>query len=197
MSALEKRLIVVACVLMMLGHLVARWPVSRAPGVLVPEEPVQTAASKRIVGEHDDVQLTRLADYRIRARVLGTQRYRFDRLAAVSPLDLALGWGAMSDTRVLEDVRMTQGYRHTYVQFEREMASGTRHRLANTHVIPADDDVLDALYDLKRGDIVTLTGELVEVTAPDFVAQSSLRRDDTGDGACEILLVRSVVREPR
>ena len=35
------------------------------------------------------------------ARVLGTERYRFDRASELSLVDLALGWGPMSDTRAL------------------------------------------------------------------------------------------------
>lgn len=69
---------------------------------------------------------------------------------------------------------------------------------ANTHVIPADDAVRAELFELKSGDVVRLTGQLVEVTGPKgFTMRSSLRRDDSGDGACEVLYVRGVEREPR
>jgi hypothetical protein len=40
--------------------------------------------------------------------------------------------------------------------------------------------------------VVTLRGRLVDVTGPKGVARTSLVREDTGAGACEILYVEGV-----
>ncbi len=69
------------------------------------------------------------------------------------------------------------------------MASHT----ANTHLIPADGRVASALAHVRRGDVVRLEGDLVDVEGPDgFVWKTSLTRTDTGPGACETLYVRAV-----
>lgn len=66
----------------------------------------------------------------------------------------------------------------------------------NWHMIPATPEVARALGRVARGDIVRIEGELVQVTFDNGVYfRSSLTRDDEGDGACEIIRVRSIVVE--
>jgi hypothetical protein len=61
------------------------------------------------------------------------------------------------------------------------------------HMIAADAKVGKALQSIKAGDIVRLQGCLVEAkTAEGWRWKSSLTRDDTGRGACELVLVQSV-----
>lgn len=201
-ARVEKLVVLVTCVVALVVYVVGRWPVSHEAGVLAPEVPTQTApASPRLIErEADGYQLTPLADYTIHARVLGTERYRFDRIADLVPLDLALGWGSMSDSAVLDRTHLFQTNRHFYYVMPAGIlsADAARRSASNVHVIPADDTIRDALFDLKPGDVVRLTGQLVEVDGPrGMTMRSSLRRDDSGDGACEILYVRTVDRDPR
>ena len=199
-ARIEKLVVLLVFVTAMLVHIAARWPVSHAPGVLVAEVPAQTPPRSVRLIERDRYQLTPLADYAIRARVLGTEHYRLDGIADLVPLDLALGWMSMSDSQVLDRATMFQLRRHFYYWMPGGVIplEDAKTSAANTHVIPADDEVRSALFELKEGDVVRLTGQLVEVTGPKgFTMRSSLRRDDSGDGACEILYVETVEREPR
>lgn len=199
-ARMERLAVLVVCVTAMLARTVHRWPVSREPGVLVAEAPAQTPPRSPRLIERDRYQLTPLADYAIRARVLGTEHYRFDAVADLVPLDLALGWMSMSDSRILDQVHGFQLGRHFYYWMRGGVLSPETAKIsaANTHVIPADDDIRHQLFELKEGDLVRLTGQLVEVTGPKgLTMRSSLRRDDSGDGACEVLYVQTVEREPR
>jgi hypothetical protein len=64
---------------------------------------------------------------------------------------------------------------------------------ANTHVIPIDSTVKRQLERLRVGEVVRLTGTLVDGTRDDGAwIHTSLSRSDTGAGACEVLLVESV-----
>jgi hypothetical protein len=145
--------------------------------------------------------LTPRARYDITARILSTERYRFDRLAALVPEDLALGWGPMSDTQVLATMDISQSGRFywwrphadTPVPLETIITHS-----ANTHVIPADERVATALARLRVGEVVHLTGTLVDGTRDDGAwIHTSLSRSDTGAGACEVMLVETVeVRWP-
>ena len=67
-------------------------PVEHPPGILVAERPVQVdlQPSSFMLG---DYQLTRKADFEIRARVLSKEPYYMGRTADLAPIDLALGWG--------------------------------------------------------------------------------------------------------
>ena len=199
-ARVEKLAVLVVCVIAAIARTADRWPVRREPGILVAEAPAQTPPRSERLIEQDGYRLTPLADYAIRARVLGTERYRFDAIADLAPIDLALGWMSMSDTRVLDQVHDFQVGRHFFYWMRGGVLSPETAKIsaANTHAIPADADVLRQLFELKEGDVVRLTGQLVEVTGPKgLTMRSSLRRDDSGDGACEVLYVQTVERSPR
>ena len=68
----------------------------------------------------------------------------------------------------------------------------------NLHIIPADAAIARVCKSLRRGELIRLEGQLVEATGPEIGTwRSSLRRDDTGKGACELLLVESVAKPER
>src|SRR5256885_13153187 len=92
--------------LLVLGTVSAwqRWesrPVHPLDGALAPDEPGQTDIEGAATVRHGRWLLTPRARYEITARILSREDYRFDRLADLVPEDLALGWGPMSDNRVL------------------------------------------------------------------------------------------------
>jgi len=64
---------------------------------------------------------------------------------------------------------------------------------ANMHMVPADDEVAAALRDVDAGDRVRIDGWLVQVNTPDgWRWRSSLTREDSGGGACEVVYVCAV-----
>jgi hypothetical protein len=166
-------------------------------GILAAGDPQQTdltSGDKLQVGRWT---LTVRAHYQVTARILSRERYHFDALADLIPEDLALGWGPMSDNRVLRSIDITQGnrfyYWHTSSGSPADIDSITTHS-ANTHVIPRNSLVRAQLSRLRPGQVVTLTGELVDGVRNDGVwIKTSLVRTDTGAGACEVLLVDDVL----
>ena len=65
-------------------------------------------------------------------------------------------------------------------------------------MVPANDWVRDRLDDVRVGDLVQARGYLVDVDRDDgFYWRTSLRRDDTGGGSCEIFYVEQIHIEPR
>ena len=84
------------------------------------------------------------ARYDITARILSAERYRFDRLAALVPEDLALGWGPMSDSRVLATMDISQSGRFYWWRPHADTPVPPETVIthsANTHVIPADERI--------------------------------------------------------
>jgi len=172
--------------------------VPQPPGVLIAGEPQQIYIVER-TWERGDAHFSALAQFDIRARVLSANHYTFDRQSDLSPVDLALGWGPMSDTNVLADIKITQSGRyyfwgprmgHTLPISRPEIISHS----ANMHMIPADDSVKKTLLAVKRGELVTIAGFLVEVTRPNgWKWRTSLTRTDTGGGACELVWVERVI----
>ena len=164
-------------------------------GTLIAHDPVQLAVASppRLALEHYRVEP--LAAYTIEARILGTERYRLGREAEISPVDFAVGWGAMSDSAVLRQIDITQSSRFYFwrvQQFPIPQQEIESHS-ANMHMIPANAAVARKLNQVRPGHIVRLRGYLVAVSADDgWQWRSSLSRTDTGNGACELMWVESV-----
>ena len=166
-------------------------------GVLVTQIPGQSAPASAAPFVHEGFEVAPLADFALTARVLSRQTYRFDAGAAISPIDLALGWGAMSDSAVLDRLDIGQGARWYRYAWGRDgppvAADEIRVSRANMHMIPADAGVAAALRRVRKGDVVRIDGQLVEVRRQDgWHWRSSLTREDSGAGACELVYVRSI-----
>ena len=169
--------------------------VARPPGVSAAELPQQMSSGSGRKFTRNGYQLTSLASFEISARVLGVEHYRLDREAQLAPVDLALGWGRMSDSEVLKNISISQSGRFYFWRTDdfpiprREIETFS----ANMHMIPADDRVEAALKAVRKGQVVVVRGYLVEARAADGWAwRSSTTREDTGAGACELIWVESI-----
>ncbi len=165
------------------------------PGVMAAQAPLQEkpASARSVV--IDDYVITPLARFKIRAKVLSKEEYGMGREADLSPVDLALGWGRMSDEEVLKSISISQSGRwyrwqtDTFPIPRREIEKSS----ANMHMIPGNKQVESILSKVREGHIVSIHGHLVQVMAKDgWHWVSSLSRDDTGSGACELILVESL-----
>ena len=88
------------------------------PGIVVPERPRQEMLAAVEPLDLGGYQLTRRARFQIRARVLSRENYRWDGEADLAPVDLALGWGVMSDQAVLDRIEISQGSRWYFTRYE-------------------------------------------------------------------------------
>jgi hypothetical protein len=176
-----------------------RWesrPVHPLDGTLAPDDPVQTDIDRAAPVRHGRWLLTPRASYDVTARILSREDYRFDRLADLVPEDLALGWGPMSDNHVLAAFDISQGARF-YSWRPRGPLPIAREDVivhsANTHLIPADARIRSELGRLRVGQVVHLSGTLVDAARDDGAwLRTSLTRTDSGAGACEVMLVETV-----
>jgi hypothetical protein len=169
--------------------------ITRPAGVLAEGEPQQDAVADLPEIRKHDFLLKPLASFEIQARVILATRYFFGRAADLAPVDLALGWGPMSDQSNLEYFKFSQGdrfysWRAQSFPVPREVVES---HTANMHMIPGNTEIKRLLKALRPGHIIHLRGYLVEARASDgWRWRSSLSRTDTGHGACELLLVESL-----
>lgn len=177
------------------------WPSPKADwkGIPAAREPVQSEAGLPPAFAHGEHTVTPLARYSVTAVVLGRERYRNDPEADLSPLDLALGWGPMSMAGVINELKFSQSGRWYEYRWPDEppLEPGRMSvHSANTHCLPADKEVRRALLAVKRHELVTLEGYLVEVTGPEgYRWRSSLTRGDSGARSCEVFWITSVARK--
>lgn len=168
-------------------------PLTYPPGVLVESEPQQIALSDAEPPiEHGDYHLKPLARFSLDARILHRKTYGYDRGAKLVPIDLAVGWGAMSDQAVLDRLKITQSMRFYWYEYQSPPIPKEQiiSHSTNLHVIPATPAIASFCKSARQGELVHLEGELVEATGPEIGTwRSSLTRSDTGNGACELMLV--------
>jgi hypothetical protein len=168
-------------------------PLSYPPGVLVESEPQQVALSDGEAPiEHGEYHLKPLARFSIDARILHRKAYGYDRGAKLVPVDLAVGWGAMSDQAVLDRLKISQSMRFYWYEYQSPPIPKEQiiSHSTNLHVIPATPAIASFCKSVRQGELIHLQGELVEATGPEIGTwRSSLSRTDTGNGACELMLV--------
>jgi hypothetical protein len=170
-------------------------PIKHPAGVLISTEPQQTGTTDGPMAR-SGFNLKPLAHFDIDARILHRKIYRFDRQAGLVPVDLALGWGPMSDQRVLDQLRISQSMRFYWYEYKLPPPIPQDQIIShstNLHVIPATAEIASRCKSLRTGALVHLSGDLVEATAPEFGTwRSSLSRTDTGNGACELMWVKEL-----
>ena len=192
--------VVAAALAIFAGYkLYSRREISHGPGVLAASEPEQRDIDTAPAIERGEFRLRPRAEFSATVRILSREDYSVGALADLVPTDFAVGWGPMSDSAVLADVEISQGNRFYYWRTENwpiPRADIETHS-ANWHVIAENSSVGGVLGRLRAGSVVELRGRLVDIEGGDSGMRTSMRRDDTGAGACEILLAESArIAEP-
>ncbi len=195
-----KSWLAVLVVLIGLGYFVHNRSVQKrlTANGLISTQPVQAGTSDRAF-QFAGYAIEPVARYEVRAKVLSIERYRIGREADLSPVDFVLGWGPMSDNAITDQLNITQGnrwYQYRWSGSPPVDPAVIVRTSANTHLVPADNDIKDRLLKVSTGEIVTLKGNLINVKHPDGWAwRSSLTREDSGAGSCELMLVHEVTVE--
>lgn len=133
-------------------------PVSLGPGVMASGVPQQGRIRSPVSHTVDEYTITEVTKFQIKAKVLAKEKYYMDRGSDLSPIDLALGWGNMSDESVLETIDISQSgryYRWHVKSFPIPRREIETHS-ANMHLIPANDSVKSDISRIRQGDIIEI-----------------------------------------
>ncbi|MEM0910210.1 MAG: hypothetical protein AAGJ37_04505 [Pseudomonadota bacterium] len=166
------------------------------PGVTAPNAPLQSIPLKINTRVIDGYNITDVADFNLTAKVLAKRNYTLGREADLSPTDLALGWGNMSDEAVLQHVDISQSGRFYFWRVQqfpiprKEIETSS----ANMHIVPGNAFVEAELKKVRKGDVIKMGGRLVNIrsSTDQWWWLTSKTRNDTGTGACEIVWVESL-----
>src|SRR5881392_1379163 len=178
------------------GVWVAHWhlhrPITYPPGVLIASDPTQVdLPGTEPEFDFGEFHLKPLARFTVDARLLHSKIYQYDRGASLVPIDLAVGWGPMSDQQVLDRLHVSQSMRFFWYEYKVPPPIAVEQIVShatNTHIIPSTPKLSSRCKALRSGVLVHLSGELVEATGPQIGTwRSSLSRTDSGNGACELL----------
>ena len=127
-------------------------------------------------------------------RILGSKTYQDDEQAKFSPIDYAVSWGLFAEPEIARNITVNQYDRYLNWKIDRLPVPPKQamQMVSNMHIIPANPEIAHEIQQVKRGDLVRLKGELVEIKDKDWVWTSSLTPTDLGDGACELFRVSSI-----
>ena len=144
----------------------------------------------------------RVASFRARVLVLKRKDYERDLIrdpmSEFAPHDMVMAWGRAGLLAGREGVSLAQGRRRYGWRAGPEAwgkpdVRSFGENTANWHLIPADAQVAKQIERVDRGDLVSITGDLVTLELNNgALARSSTSRVDSGDGACEIIRVTSL-----
>jgi hypothetical protein len=164
-------------------------------------EQYQTEDTEPVALRSDDYHLTLelKAEYLLQGVVLGIKRYRFDRGALLAPYDIAVAWHQLTLSGLHRQLKWSQSGRWYFWRYGEDFPfdnTFVAKNSANSHLIPATENIKRALGRVRKGEHIALEGYLVQVSGlykgEEFTWNSSLSRDDEGDGSCEVIYVTKV-----
>ncbi len=174
-------------------------PVRYPPGVQVAPHGPTVGDADRGEWKRGAFEITPLRSFAASARVLEHKSYAGDREAEVAPIDLLLGWGPMSDQEHIDRVDYQLANRSFTWWYDADMRPETiiLHS-ALLHIIPVHPSLVTRLAALRSGELISLSGYLVEVRTEDgWTWRSSTSFNDAGSGSTEILWLESFTVKPR
>ncbi len=151
-------------------------------------------------GKNFKINIFPQANYRIYAMVMSKNRYYLGWTADIAPYDLALGWNELMLPENQRGITYSQSDRWYYYRYDGSFPLGQQYIIkhsSNHHIIPANKNVLKAIDKVRTHERIYMDGHLVKINGTNgndnVFWNSSMTRDDTGNGACEIFYVKRAV----
>ena len=98
-------------------------------------------------------------------RVIAKNRYWFEDMSHISPVDLLLSWDRMSDEELLKRMLIKIDNRSYHVQMTKPpyQRGNIHEHLMMTHTIPATEQIQEKITSLRRGQLVSFSGYVVDI----------------------------------
>ena len=153
--------------------------------------------------KNQDVFIYAQAYYKIYCRVVHIMPYYTGISGGLAPVDFAVVWGELVKKENYSNIDFKQSGRWAYFRPKEKCLYDNEYiskHFSNMHIIPADENVLAGLKKVKKFDEIYLEGYLVNIESfkngkLSMTWNSSLSRDDKGDGACEVMYVTKIINK--
>jgi hypothetical protein len=143
--------------------------------------------------------LTSVAEYQLSGMVVSKKTYSYGWEAEISPVDLAIVWGKLTEPEHEKNVSFSQRDRWYFYEYKPESPLDHTYIIShssNNHIIPANENISLALKTVKKKEKIILKGLLVNVEGSSggqpVTWKTSFTRTDTGNGSCELIYVTKV-----
>ena len=142
----------------------------------------------------EDQKISVLEAFQGEFRILGSKEYTDDEQAKFSPIDYAVTRGIFTRPDIARQISINQYDRFLNWKMARPPLPPqiATQLVSNMHIIPANPQVAQDIKKVKRGDLVHLRGDLVQINDKDLVWKSALDWNGVGDGACKLIRVDSI-----
>lgn len=127
-------------------------------------------------------------------RILGSKEYTDDAQARFSPIDYAVTRGIFTEPEIARQISINQYDRFLNWKMARPPIPPklATQLVSNMHIIPGNPEIAKVIKNVKRGDLVQIQGELVQINSKNLVWKSALDWNGVGDGACKLIRVDSI-----
>jgi hypothetical protein len=82
--------------------------ITQQPGILAPNPPIQTELKNHKTWIYKNHEITSIAKFELICRVLNIKSYGSDKMSDFAPMDIAAGWGKMSDQSIVDQIDIKQ-----------------------------------------------------------------------------------------
>ncbi len=174
-------------------------------------EPAQQATTPNIIKftrNEYEYEATPLYDYELNGLIVHKMDYTFFSIYqrdSVFPMDLCVIWGDNVKSGVFRDKNLTfsQDMRFCSARWTGNVIFDAN-QFSNNHLVANNDEMEKKMKSLSAGDQVKIIGKLVNIKAknigkpgkydpPYFEWNTSTTRTDSGEGACETILVENII----
>jgi hypothetical protein len=140
-------------------------PVRYGPGIIAESRPDVAKIDFPNPIETDNFIITPKFEIQATVRVIAKNRYWFEDMSHISPVDLLLSWNRMSDEDVLTRMLVKINDRSYSVQMTKPpYQRGNIHQhLMMAHTIPATEHIQSKLNSIRRGQLVSFSGYIVDI----------------------------------
>lgn len=143
--------------------------------------------------------ITAISKYEISAIIRGKENYYFGWKSHFSPIDLCLSWGKLNTSEIEKYITYSQSNRWYYFKYKNQCTVNKNYisqHSSNNHIIPNNKNILKAIKSTEINNKIKLNGYLVKIYGMKeknrYWWNSSLTRNDTGNGSCEVFYVTEV-----
>jgi hypothetical protein len=119
---------------------------------------------------------------------------------SLNEADICVVWGASAVSGVLNDLNFTHGDWTCYVKTDNSESWSKFHlnQMSNNHILPATEKISKAIAVVEIGDQIEIDGYLSDYSINGSgERRTSITREDTGNGACEIIYAQTFRRLSR
>jgi len=141
-----------------------------------------------------------LYNYKMTAMVMSRYNYDWEWDGRLVPVDLALAWGDLTKPELMSEVSYSQSGRWYYYRYSGKFPRDPSYIIthsANNHLVPASQNIREALQKVQTHQIVHLEGYLINISGNvggrKITWTTSQTRNDSGDHSCELFYVNKLV----